>query len=76
MHNMKSHQNLYRKMSETLVHENMTFVCSVLICGKQHYNYQEFMKHLKEHMRNGENVKCPFRNCDKKYRNVKSCLST
>ena len=35
---MKSRQNLYRKMSETLVQESRTFVCSVFICGKQDYN--------------------------------------
>ena len=33
------------------------------------------MKHLKEHMRNDENVKCIFLNCDKKYRNVSSFTS-
>ena len=75
VHNMKSRQNLYRKMSETLVQQNRTFICSDLICGRQYYNYQEFMKHLKEHMRNGENVKCPFPNCDKKYRKVSSFTS-
>lgn len=67
----------FKKMKrfEILRNLNGSFVSSVLICGKEYYDYQSFIKHLKEHMRVNNNVSCPVKNCDKKYCNVSSFTS-
>ncbi|XP_043472523.1 uncharacterized protein LOC122505125 [Leptopilina heterotoma] len=74
-HPLKSRCNLYETMSQKLVQQNSTFICSVINCQKEHFRYQTFIKHLKEHIRAGENVKCPYDVCNKKYSNVSSFTS-
>lgn len=51
-----------------IMNDRGKFVCSVPICLSEFDNYHEFIEHLKNH----QNVSCPYQNCSKIYRVLSS----
>ena len=48
------------------------FPCKVEICGKELDTHSELLKHLKNHIGNRQEVKCPYVVCTRIYINVQS----
>ncbi|XP_036150185.1 uncharacterized protein LOC118648076 isoform X1 [Monomorium pharaonis] len=76
MHMIRTHRVSIKTESISskvrLVNQNAQLICTVLVCKKVFQNYSEFLKHLKEHIRNDVRVNCPYSNCNKAYENVQS----
>ncbi|KAK3921010.1 Transcriptional repressor protein YY1 [Frankliniella fusca] len=73
-HGFKAKQNNFQ-LQETVANSDGSYQCTVDICLKVLHNYDIFMKHLKDHMKEGLNVICPFTKCDRKYSLVSSFTS-
>lgn len=75
-HLIRSHKIYVSKVEDKHIicmsNNEARFVCTVKICKKQLNNYNELMKHLKNHMINGLEVTCPYNACNKKYNRVRS----
>ena len=75
-HLIRSHKIYVRKLEEksTICASNneAKFICTVKICKKEMDSYNVLIRHLKEHMKNGLMVSCPYNLCNKKYDRITS----
>lgn len=55
-----------------IVNDRGKYFCSLTICSKEFDDYKKFIKHLKEHIKHGYDVSCPFQTCNKTYNVISS----
>lgn len=51
----------------SLANSNSKYVCTNDLCKKEICSYNDFKKHLNQHLNRNEVITCPFKNCVKKY---------
>uniref|UniRef100_A0ABD2WR47 C2H2-type domain-containing protein n=1 Tax=Trichogramma kaykai TaxID=54128 RepID=A0ABD2WR47_9HYME len=47
--------------------EKGKFICTVQLCKREHDTYSDQLSHIKDHIRDKEEITCPYRTCTKKY---------
>ena len=51
------------------------YICTVEICQKEFDNFSCLLKHMKGHIHNKQEIKCPYSGCEKKYSIISSFTS-
>ena len=59
----------------TLANENGKFLCTMTICRKEFDNQNLLIKHLRFHIRNLDEVTCPFQKWVNKYKTISALTS-
>ncbi|KAJ8666336.1 hypothetical protein QAD02_007998 [Eretmocerus hayati] len=75
LHLEKSHHFSRNKDNPYAVHasnECGKFVCTVATCRKVFDRYRSLNKHLREHLTKNEEIECPVKGCEKKYKLLNS----
>lgn len=55
--------------------ENITYECSVNFCQELCPNKQYLINHLRKHLKDKHDIKCPYKNCDKYFSNASTFSS-
>jgi hypothetical protein len=72
-HVLREHSASTKKQTKCVSYDaEIPLRCGQSACGAKSNNMQQFLSHLRDHIDEGDEILCPFTNCNRKYSNKHS----
>lgn len=68
-HLLREHNGRGNSSNKMYKHIHTSICCAILFCSQVVQSKNDLIKHLKEHIEFGTQIKCPFNKCDKHFSN-------